>query len=336
MFRLALGLSLALHLLLVGVLWKDFFVVDPIKKTVASTPSTALSVRSVSEEDFNKEVEARQRLQNTGIIVQTDEQLKHEEHPNTKSEKIFLSKHNQRVDKNMRAARIGEFKNVLEEGLENPTDANKEVAGAAAVKAKKEKNKIAAFDPNNLFALATDYKETDEGKADAVEEKRAPASVRAGPSGGKKGKGLSATDDYLEGVSIGANTLLNTQQFKYYSFYERVRSLLVERWRARIRNEIEKARRPAADGSSRLSVGSKITKLQVRISPTGDITAVQKVGISGVESFDRAAEISFREAAPFPHPPQEMLKDNELTILWDFVVFVEDASIVKFNVMRSL
>lgn len=333
MYRIGLGLSLALHIMMAGFLWKEFAQAP----TNTFAPNTSpLSVRSVTEDEFVKEVEARQRLQNTGIIVQTDEQLKNDEKPNTQTEKIYLSKHNQRVDRNTRAARVGEFKNVLEEGIENPTDENKKVAGAQAVAAKKQ-NKAEAFDANNLFALATDYKESDEGKADAAADtKRAPASVLGGPRGGKKGKGLSATDDYLEGVAIGANTLLNTQQFKYYSFYERVRVLLVERWRARIRNEIEKARRPASDGSSRLGLGSKITKLQVKIGPDGNINSVQKVGISGIESFDKAAEISFHEAAPFPHPPQEMLKDNELTIQWDFVVMVEDASLVKFNVQRGL
>jgi TonB family protein len=93
---------------------------------------------------------------------------------------------------------------------------------------------------------------------------------------------------------------------------------------------------PASDGSSKLGVGTKVTKLQVRIGPTGEITAVEKIGISGVESFDKAAEISFQEAAPFPHPPKEMLKNDELVIQWDFVVLVEDASLVKFNVTRGL
>jgi len=332
MYRIGLGLSLALHVLMAGFLWKEIVHAPSNTFTPNSSP---LSVRSVTEDEFVKEVEARQRLQNTGVIVQSDEQLKDDAKPTTQTEKIYLSKHNQRVDKNTRAARIGEFKNVLEEGIENPTNNSKKSAGQEAVAAKKQK-KAEAFDANNLFALATDYKESDEGKADAAaDNKRAPASVLGGP-GGKKGKGLSATDDYLEGVAIGANTLLNTQQFKYYSFYERVRSLLVERWRSRIRSEIEKARRPASDGSSRLGLGSKITKLQVKIGANGDITSVQKIGISGIESFDKAAEVSFREAAPFPHPPAEMLKDNELTIQWDFVVVVEDASLVKFNVQRGL
>ncbi|MEZ4815685.1 MAG: cell envelope integrity protein TolA [Bdellovibrionota bacterium] len=334
MFRLALGLSLALHLLTLGYLWKELRHTQTLNEALNNNPNKALSVRSVTDEELQKEIDARKRLQNTGQVVQADEQLKNEKAPNSPSENIYLSKDNQRVDRNTRAARVGKFKNVLEEGLENPSNKNKKIAGAEAVKAKKEKLKSNVFDPSNLFALATDYKESAEAKADS-ETNRAPASVLGGPAGGKKGQGLSATDDFLDGVAVGANTLLNTQQFKYYSFYERVRVLLVERWRTKIRSEIEKARRPASDGSSRLGLGSKITKLLVHIDPKGNISSIEKRGISGIESFDKAAEISFHEAAPFPHPPAEMLKNDELVIQWDFVVVVEDASLIKFNVTRS-
>lgn len=337
MKRLALGLSLALHLMIFGVLIRELRFTKA--KTDFANNKSPLSVRSLTDKELQKEIDARKRLQNTGIIVQSDDQLKNDKAPTTRVEKTYLSKHNQSVDRNTRAPRVGEFKNVLEEGLENPADQTKKNAGADAVKAKKDKASSAvakAIDPTNLFALATDYKETDEGKADEKNAHRAPASVVSGPRGGKKGDGLSATDDYLEGVAVGANTLLNTHQFKYYSFYERVRVLLVERWRTRIRKEIERARMPASDGSSKLGLGSKVTKLQVRIGPNGEITGVEKLGISGVESFDKAAETSFYEAAPFPHPPKEMMKDDELVIQWDFVVVVEDASLIKFNVQRGL
>ncbi len=325
--KLALGISISLHVFLGAVIWKEARFA-PSEKAPQATRK--LEVRSLSAKELDNEIEARKRLQNTGIIVQSDEQLKHETAPEKTKEKIYLSKHNQQVDKNMRASRVGEFKNVLDEGLDSG-DERKKLAGAEAVKAKKEKTNN--FESQNLFALATDYKNSDEAKADQLINDRKPSSI-VDVGGGRKGKGLSATDDYLDGIAIGANTLLNTQEFKYYSFYERVRLLLVERWRARIRKEIERARRPASAGG-RLSQGSKITKLNVRIGPDGNIAGIDKKGLSGIDAFDQAAEISFREAAPFPHPPAEMLKNNELTIQWDFVVLVEDASLVKFNVMRS-
>jgi outer membrane biosynthesis protein TonB len=337
MYRIAFGLSFALHLVFVACMWNAKYI--PTERKISSVKKP-LEVRPISEKELidkevAAEIEARKRLQNTTQVVHSEEQLKNELLPDSKTEKIFLSKTNQRVDRNTRSARIGAYKNILDEGLEGGDELKKK-AGADAVKAAKSAKQIKpeAFDAKNLFALATDYEKTDEGKADAVKT-RMPSSVLNGPSGGKKGQGLSATDDFLDGVSVGANTMLNTQEFKYYSFYERIRSMLVDRWRSRIRREIFKARQPTSEGS-RLALGSKITKLQVKIGPTGDINSVEKVGISGIETFDQAAEISFREAAPFPHPPKEMLKDEELTIMWDFVVVVEDASLVEFKVDRSL
>jgi hypothetical protein len=67
-------------------------------------------------------------------------------------------------------------------------------------------------------------KKTPKGKTHRFqkpENTRSPASV---------GDGFSATDEYLPEVSIAANTLLNTREYKYASFYERIRKRLKQEW----------------------------------------------------------------------------------------------------------
>ena len=321
--------------------------------------SKALSVRSINEKEFENEIKALEKMQNTGIIVQTDDQLKSEEKPRQTREQIYLSKNNQRVDHNMRAARIGEFKNVLEEGLDDDSASKAKDAKLETI----QKNKISQLqkkllkndfiktapqeaknlealenDPSKLFALAP-LQEKDEKKDTASDESRSPSSIlnndvtRAQKA--KKGKGLSATDDFLEGVAIGPNTLLNTQEYKYYNFYERIRQLLVDRWRSKIRREIEKSRSPAS-GVGKLSAGAKITKLQVRMNTSGEVVAIDKIGLSGIESFDRTAEQSFYEAAPYPHPPADLVKNGDFTVRWDFVVVVEESSLIEFKVQKGM
>lgn len=316
-----------------------------------SDSKKALSVRSLTEKEFDDEIKALEKLQNTGIIVQSDDQLKSDDKPRNTSEEIFLSKHNQRVDKNTRAARVGEFKNVLEEGLEEGSAKKDELAKEQQKtkisklqekllrknfikEASNEKRNLAELeqDPSRLFALANP--ELSDNKAP---ELRSPSSIldneitRAERA--KKGEGLSATDDFLQGVTVGPNTLLNTQEYKYYNFYERIRQMLVERWRTRIRREIDRARSPASE--NKLHVGTKITKLNVHMNENGEIVSIERTGMSGIESFDQSAEVAFREAAPFPHPPAEMLKNGELSVNWDFVVVVEESSLIEFKVQRA-
>ncbi len=297
MFNRFTWASIALHLLGIWVLLMsgfNLFNAQILKNDPFHELAQSLSVRNISEKEFENEIKAREKLLKTEQIVQMDENLKSTEAPTTLKEKIYLSKFNQKTDQNTQAPRIGKFKNILEEGIAQHTPTRS---------------------PTSILSHPND------SKIDA--------------STGKEGQGLSATDDYLKGVSIGPNTLLNTQEFKYYGFYERIRELLVERWKTHIQREIAMQRGLASENRG-LSTGSKITSLVVKLDEKGFIKGIEKIGLSGIERFDQAAIQSFHEAAPFPHPPQEMLKDGTLDIRWDFVVMVDQASLFEFKVSRGL
>lgn len=296
---IALSLGFHLALLAFAIFWDAGHPKSFNAPTVSATPK-ALQVRSLAEKDFRKEL--REALDATEAaklqIARTDESIKSEHAPDTK-EQIFLSGHNQAVDHNVRAARVGKFKNVLEEGVQDGGVNTPPSEGASS-----PSPKLAKLLDIGPHARDIEAREALTAKTGLV---RKPASL---------GKGFSATDDYLPDVAIGANTLLNAREFKFYGFYERLREKLSDRWQSRLASAFQQV--VNTDGTLD---GEHITKVQVELDEHGALRHVTLIGSSGVAPFDRAATDAFREAAPFPNPPAGMIEGKgSVRIRWDFVV----------------
>jgi protein TonB len=148
---------------------------------------------------------------------------------------------------------------------------------------------------------------------------RAPASesVKGMKNGDPLSQGLSATNDYVEEVTLGDFTHLNTVEYKFYGFYHRIRQKLEQFWGKSIQEKSE-----AIFRSGRRIPASEnlITSLQVSLNENGEIVAVKILGASGVKELDDAAIESFNQAGPFPNPPKELLVNGRATIDWGFVV----------------
>ncbi len=144
----------------------------------------------------------------------------------------------------------------------------------------------------------------------------------------KKGKGISSSDDFIEGAEIGPMTILNSQEFKYFSYYDRIKQIVAENWRTLIRKAIQQVKaNPKKYGN--LEVGLLTTKLEIILNAKGEILEIRLVGNSGQETFDLAAKTSFEHSAPFAEPPKELVKDGKFSLRWDFYVQVEDAGLIK-------
>lgn len=216
--------------------------------------------------------------------------------PNTK----YKSKHNQKADKNTVAPNTDKFKNSKKLGGMSEDDAPPQ----------------------------DDTKFGDSKKSITQKGKYKPDTP--------KGKGVSAQDDFIEGAEIGPRTILNTQEYKYHSFYERIKEQLVDRWRPKIRKAIDKVKRIAEhDKSQELTIGAKTTRLEVQMNGNGEIVTITVIKSSGVPEFDKAAIDSFNEAAPFPHPPSDLVKNGVFIIRWDFTVNVEQASMVELKMQKA-
>ena len=136
-------------------------------------------------------------------------------------------------------------------------------------------------------------------------------------SGSKNNQGLGQRSDFLEDIPLGDFTKLNTQEFKFYGFYHRIREKLEQFWGTNIK---EQATKISKQGRHIASNANLITGLVITLNAQGEIVGINLKSTSGVKELDDAAVESFNQAGPFPNPPKGMIKNGVATIDWGFVV----------------
>lgn len=148
---------------------------------------------------------------------------------------------------------------------------------------------------------------------------RSPASAsRKGLENGELlADGLSSTNDYIEEMTLGDFTHLNTVEYKHYGFFHRIRQKLEQFWGNSIK---EKSLALFKSGRRMPASQDLITSLQVTLNAAGEIIGVKILGASGIKELDDAAIESFNQAGPFPNPPKDLLVNGKATIEWGFVV----------------
>lgn len=234
-------------------------------------------------------------------IVETDEKTAND----TLNEKAkYLSAKNNSVEKES-IAKIGrEFKN-------EPTKPR-----LATQAQKKESHKPSLFgDKFNAY----DALEKRMAKNDGTGQEQREAQK------GKNGNvGAEATStDKLEGVQQTLKTALNTKEYKYYGYYQRIKTQLNQWWQPEVKQRVSRLMTQgrtvaaASDGKTR----NRVTKLIIVLNDVGTLVTVQVIGESGIRDLDETAIEAFRQAAPFPNPPRGMIEnDGHIRIRWDFVV----------------
>jgi protein TonB len=136
-------------------------------------------------------------------------------------------------------------------------------------------------------------------------------------SGSSKLTGLGSTSDHLDNIPLGDFTKLNTQEYEYYGFYNRIRQKLEQFWGFNIQ---DKAQKIFKQGRSIASDNNLVTGLTIKLNGKGEIVDIVVKSASGVKELDDAAIESFNQAGPFPNPPKGMLKNGKASIEWGFVV----------------
>lgn len=232
---------------------------------------------------------------NRQIVDQTDKALNNE----TPDNDYFLSKNNQKVLKQTVAREKGEFKNTqIKKSAENKPSQRHE----AKLENHQQANRIDTFNP--MSDLSANFRE----KSFNTMTSDAPSSAAT----------ASQTQDYLKDKSIGVETILSTKEFKYYTYFNRIRKQLSQHWEPKVRDKLTKMFR---QGRSIASEQDRITKLLIILNPKGVLVNVQLVSDSGVKDLDEAAIESFRSAAPFPNPPKGIVDpDGTVKIRWDFIL----------------
>ncbi|MCB9548404.1 MAG: energy transducer TonB [Myxococcales bacterium] len=122
--------------------------------------------------------------------------------------------------------------------------------------------------------------------------------------------------DHIEDMEKGAETFLNTRDYQYAWFFNRVKRSVQQRWRA-----LEAHRRHDPYGRI-YGVRDRQTVVEVTLDPEGALEDIIITKDSGVAFLDEAAVAAFQDAQPFPNPPAG-LKDADGRIRFRFSFFLE-------------
>lgn len=115
----------------------------------------------------------------------------------------------------------------------------------------------------------------------------------------------NASDDFVHDVKVGNETELNAWQWRHAPFFNRIRSRVGQIW-------APQAQIARFDPQGTL-LGQKdrVTVLQVTIDRQGYLRELTVTDQSGVAYLDDEAERTFKEAAPFLYPPQELFATSD-------------------------
>jgi protein TonB len=281
--------SLSLHIIIAGSILLSNFQLETSK-----APTKPVTIEILDQEPAKKPTVAVRREPvrlNKNQIVEQDEKALNQEVP---EDSRFLSAQNQKVLKQTQAQNRGEFQNL-------------KTKTAKAGKPQETKKALP-----KLSQLLSDYEPM------AAMMKKQEAKTMEETEAVQKGGSVSQTSDYLNNVDQGIETLLNTREFKYYTYYNRIRKQLAHYWEPKVR---EKMTSLFHQGRNIASTRDRITKLLIVLNQAGTLVNVQVLSDSGVRDLDDAAVEAFRAAAPFPNPPKGIIEtDGTVKIRWDFVL----------------
>ncbi|HVV51261.1 MAG TPA: TonB family protein [Polyangia bacterium] len=116
----------------------------------------------------------------------------------------------------------------------------------------------------------------------------------------------AGTQDALGNIDDGEETALNSKKWRFASFFNRVKRQVAEHWHP---EESYRQRDPTG-----MIYGKKnrYTELRVQLKPDGKLGNVAVYQPSGLDFLDDEAIEAFKEAAPFPNPPRQLIEANGL------------------------
>lgn len=230
----------------------------------------------------------------------------------------LLSAHNQKVIKETIAQQRGDFKNQAAKpalpGEGSPQPPEKKpfedfVPKLDVAKVMKERQEM-----EEKFDQDADFRMEEVKKKESKPPKVAPQQKQAALPGGD----ASQTLDYIKELDPGLETMLSTKEFKFYTYFSRIRQQLNQHWTPLVRRKVQQIYK---SGRSIASSDDMVTRCLVTLDKGGKLVRIQIIGDSGIRELDEAAVEAFRAAAPFPNPPKGMVDDDgTIKIRWDFIL----------------
>ena len=118
--------------------------------------------------------------------------------------------------------------------------------------------------------------------------------------------------DHLEEIDSGDETALSAKRWVYASFFNRLKRQVAQNW-----DPQTVWRRTDPDGTHH-GFKTRVTEVRVSLSPQGKLAKIVITSPSGVSELDDEAVRAFNAAAPFPNPPEGLVKDNQITFAFSF------------------
>jgi TonB family protein len=153
------------------------------------------------------------------------------------------------------------------------------------------------------------------GRLDADGSDRKP-DLRPGAAAIQALTGLGSPDK-INDVDEGEQTFLNTRQFRFAGFFNRVKEELYYPWSDEIRRAIE-ARDPTGQ---RFLYKDRTTWLEVRLDAQGHLKGTAVLERSGADFLDEAARRAFIKVGAFANPPPALVDENgEIRFAFGFTI----------------
>ena len=125
--------------------------------------------------------------------------------------------------------------------------------------------------------------------------------------------------DHLKDVDVGEGTFLNTREWRYAGYFNRIKQSVAMSWDP---NGAARTRDPTGE---RFLYKDRHTLLSVTLDASGSLTDAHVLQSSGVDFLDRAAIEAFHKAQPFVNPPNGLV-DASGAIKFQFGFYLEVGS----------
>lgn len=138
----------------------------------------------------------------------------------------------------------------------------------------------------------------------------------------------AAANDHLKDVEEGDGTFLSTKEWKYASFFNRVKQSVGQHWN------------PGAPLRTRDPTGNiyggrdRYTVLNVTLTERGQVKEIFVEKSSGLDFLDLEAIKSFERAQPFPNPPPGLVQ-ADTSVKFSFGFFLEMSGTPKMRLFRQ-
>ncbi|WP_414640932.1 TonB family protein [Archangium sp.] len=137
-----------------------------------------------------------------------------------------------------------------------------------------------------------------------------------------------APNDHLKDAEEGEGTYLNTREFKYAGFFNRVKQSVGTQWNPN-------ASLMRRDPTGNIYSGrDRHTLLSVTLDERGRVADISIEKSCGLEFLDLEAVESFKRAQPFPNPPAGLL-ENDSKVRFTFGFFLDMGGGPRMRLFRQ-